>query len=82
MLGKVLNKPVVEVSEPKEKLYSFLIGWGRPFHYTCNFHGIHLRLSMGDDKSEVLNLGLSELALVMSEIKFVLPAALSVKCTD
>jgi len=27
---------------------------------------------MGDDKSEVLNLGLSEFALVMSEIKFVL----------
>src|SRR6266436_4034047 len=74
-----LDEAAVEIGEAQEGLNLFLVARCRPFCYTCNFHGIHLRLSMGDDKSEVLNLGLSELALVMSEIKFVLPAALSVK---
>jgi len=57
----------------QEGLNLFLAARCWPFRYSGNFHGIHLRLSMGYDKSEVLNLVLAKLALVMSEINFVPP---------
>src|SRR6267378_3590558 len=71
VLGKVLNKPAVEVSEPKERLYFFLIGWGRPFCYTRNFDQVHGDRVVGYDHSKVLNHGFFELTLVRPEIKFV-----------
>ena len=59
MLGKVFNKPAVEVSEPKERLYLFLIGQGRPFCGTHNLDQVHGNGVVGYDHSEVLNRGFS-----------------------
>ncbi|KIM83337.1 hypothetical protein PILCRDRAFT_69665, partial [Piloderma croceum F 1598] len=66
-----LNEAAVEIGKAQEGL-NLLVVWCWPLCYSSNFHGVHLRLSMGDDKSEVFNLGLCELALVMLEIEFVL----------
>jgi hypothetical protein len=62
---------VVEICEAQEGL-NLLVVRSWPLHYSSNFHGVYLRLSMGDDKSEVFNLGFRKLALVMSEVEFVL----------
>jgi hypothetical protein len=63
---------VVEVGEAQEGLNLLLVARSWPLRYSGNFHGVHLHLSMGDDKSEVFNLGFRKLALVMSEVEFVL----------
>jgi len=66
-----LNEAVVRIGKAQERLNPFCC-LVLAFHYSSDFHGVHLHLSMGDDKSEVFNLGLSKLALVMSEIEFLL----------
>ena len=75
-LGQVresLDEATVEIGEAQEGLYLLLATRCRPFRNSGDLHWVHLCLSMGDDESEVLNLGLGELALVMTEVEFVLP---------
>jgi hypothetical protein len=62
----------VEIGKAQEGLNLLLVAWCWSFRYSGNFQKVHLCLSMGDDKSEVFNLGLYELTLVMSEIEFIL----------
>jgi hypothetical protein len=69
---KSLNEAAVEIGKAQEGLNLLLVAWSWPFRYSGDFYRVHLRLSMGDDKSEVFNFGLCELAFVMSEIEFVL----------
>jgi hypothetical protein len=69
---KPLNEVAVEIGEAQEGLNFLLVAWCGPFCYSGNFYGVHLRLSMGDDKSKVFNPGLCKLALVMLEVEFVL----------
>jgi hypothetical protein len=63
---------MVEVGEAQERLYLLLAAWCRPFCNSGNLYWVHLCLSMGDDESKVLDLGLGKLALVMAKIEFVL----------
>src|SRR6266853_4084810 len=67
-----LNKMTVEVCKTQEGLYFLLAIRCWPFRNPCNLYRIHLRLSVRDNEAQVFDLVLCKLALVMSEIEFVL----------
>src|SRR6267154_628539 len=77
-----LNKTTVEVCKTQEGLYFLLAIRCWPFHNPCNLYWVHLRLSMQDDEAQVFDLGPCKLALVMSEIEFVLSVSFQYQMCD
>ncbi|KDQ30026.1 hypothetical protein PLEOSDRAFT_1027867, partial [Pleurotus ostreatus PC15] len=67
----VLDEAAVEIDEPEEGLEFSPSPGGRPVRDSGNLHGIHLDLTLRDDNSEILHLGLLEFALVCSEEELV-----------
>jgi hypothetical protein len=59
------DEVTVEIGEAQEGLNLLLVAWSWPLRYSGNFHGVHLCLSGGDDKSKVFNPCLCKLALVV-----------------
>ncbi|KDQ26546.1 hypothetical protein PLEOSDRAFT_1042866 [Pleurotus ostreatus PC15] len=66
-----LDEAAVEVDEPKEGLEFSPSPRGRPVRNSGDLHGVHLDLTLGDDDSKILHLGLLEIALVRSEEELV-----------
>src|SRR6267154_496535 len=77
-----LNKTTVEVCKTQEGLYFLLAIRCWPFHNPCNLYWVHLRLSMQDDEAQIFDLGPCKLALVMSEIEFVLSESFQYQMCD
>jgi len=77
-----LNKMTVEVCKTQEGLYFLLAIRCWPFCNPCDLYWVHLRLSMRDDEAQVFDLGLCKLALVMSEIEFVLSESFQYQMGD
>src|SRR6266436_3904386 len=77
-----LNKTTVEVCKTQEGLYFLLAIRCWPFRNPCDLYWVHLRLSMRDDEAQVFNLSPCKLALVMSEIEFVLSESFQYQTCD
>jgi hypothetical protein len=70
-LGKVLDKASVEIGKPNETSDFFEFrGWG-PISDGLYFDHVHGNFAGADDQSEVIDMGLLELALLGSEVKIV-----------
>ena len=64
MMRKVLDEPLVEVSEAKERLYFFPVGRNGPVGYSGNFDGVHFDGIVGDNDSKIFHSFLFEFTLV------------------
>ncbi|KNZ76364.1 hypothetical protein J132_10643 [Termitomyces sp. J132] len=71
VMQEVLDESLVEVCKTKEHLYLLLVLGLWPLRYTCYLHWVHLHSSIGDDRAEVLDLGLFKLALLQLEVELV-----------
>ena len=71
MMGEILNKPLVEVSEAQEQLHLILVGWNRSFGNSSYFDRIHVDEIVRDDNPKILYLCVLELAFMWFKEKVV-----------
>ena len=64
MVGEILNEPLVEVSEPKERLHFLLVGRNGPFGNSSDFDRIHADGVVRYDNSKILYLRAFKLAFL------------------
>ena len=76
VVRKPFDEPAIEISEPNERLDFLFVRRGWPFRYAGNLDGVHLDLVVRDDHAEILDTGLFELALLVSEVQMVFAHAI------
>ena len=71
MMGEVLNKPLVDVSEAQEQLHFLLVRQNRPLGNSGYFDGIHADGIVRDDDSKILYLHTFKLTFLWFKEKVV-----------
>ena len=71
MVGKILDKPSVKVSESEKGLHFLFVGWDRPIRHSRHLDRIHPHGIVRDDDSKIFHLCPFELTLFWFQEKIV-----------